>query len=148
MLVLLLAPAVQARPHPIQFVRHNKVRLIIIGSFLAASIADTKTTIDAQRRCPTCVETGDAYGPHPSSQRLWVEGRAFDAAYVALAWYGTKDTGLMGTKDFTPEEKAKHPTLYKLCWLEKPATVVAFAYFSEAHARAAYNNAQIPVTKH
>lgn len=142
---MLLAPiATAARPHPIQFVKHHQVFLIVAGTFLAASIADTRTTIDAQHRCPTCVETDDAYGLHPSSQRLWVEGRAFDAAYVALAWYGTKDTGLTGTKDFTPAERAAHPKLYRMVWLEKPATIAAMMYFSEAHARAAYNNAQIP----
>lgn len=133
--------------HPITFIKKNKAFIITTLIFVGSDIADTEETIQAQKRCPTCVETGDAYGPHPSSQRLWVESSAFDAAYIWIDWFGTRDSGLTGAGDFTPEEKAKHPNLYKLCWLEKPATVGVMLWWSEKHAHAAYNNAQIPVTR-
>ena len=147
-LILLFVPmAAQAKPHPIAFVKHHKLLIVTSAIYLAADFADTEETIQAQRRCPTCVETSDLYGPHPSAARLWGESAAFDAGYVWLNWFGTKDTGLTGTKDFTPEEKAKHPTLYKLVWMEKPTTLALMGFATYGHARAAYHNAQIPGAK-
>jgi len=144
-LLLTLAPvAAQARPHPIQFVKHHKLLIITSAAFLAADIADTKETIQAQRRCPACVETSDLYGPHPSPARLWGESAALDAGYIWFTWFGTKDTGLTGTKDFTPAEREAHPTLYRLVWMEKPATVAVMAFATVGHARAAYHNSEIP----
>ena len=145
-LLFLVSPACQAapHPHPIHWVKHHKLLILTSAVYLAADFADTEETIQAQRRCPTCVETSDLYGPHPSPARLWGESAAFDAGYIWINWFGTKDTGLTGTKDFTPEEKAKHPRLYKLCWMEKPAAITLMGFATYGHARAAYNNAQIP----
>lgn len=149
-LVLLLGMSfsVQAKirkPNPIGFVTHHKVAIALTLSYLAADIADTEETIQAQKRCPSCAETSDLYGPHPSSARLWGESTAFDVGYVALIWYGTKGTGLTGVDDFTPAEREKHPVLYKLCYLEKPVTAGVILYGTAGHARSAYNNAQIGI---
>jgi hypothetical protein len=139
----LFAGVATARPHPIHFIMTHKVWLATSVEFVAADMVDTRTTINAQHRCPTCVETSDLYGPHPSATRLWSESSVFDAGYVIFDWFGTRDTGLTGTKDFTPEEKAKHPVLYKLCYLEKPTTVAVMLVGTAGHARAAYYNTQI-----
>lgn len=147
LLLLPLACPAAPRPHPIAFAKHHKLLILTSAMYLAADFADTEETIQAQRRCPTCVETSDLYGPHPSPARLWGESAAFDAGYIWLNWFGTKDTGLTGTKDFTPAEREAHPTLYKLVWLEKPTTLVLMGFATYGHARAAYHNAQIPVTR-
>jgi|SRR5579872_2158027 len=146
--LILIPMATRANPHPIRWAKHHKLLIATSAIFLAADFADSKTSIDVQRRCPTCIELNDdVFGLHPSPARMWGESAAFDAAYVWVDWFGTKDTGLTGTKDFAPEEKAKHPILYKACWLEKPITVGVMLYAASAHARAAYLNAQIPTTK-
>lgn len=134
------------KPHPIGFVKHHKLLLLTTALFLASDFADTKTSIDVQRRCPTCVETSDLYGPHPSSARLWGESAAFDAALVWFNWFGTKDTGLTGTKDFSEADKEENPKLYILCKLEKPGTLALMGMYIVGHARAAYHNAGIPGT--
>ena len=148
-LLLLVSSACQAapRPHPIHWVKTHKLLIATSAMFLAASMADTKTTIDGMRRCPSCVETSDLYGSHPSPARLWGESMAFNAGYIWVDWFGTKNTGLTGTHDFTPAERAAHPKLYRMVWLEKPASVLFMGYAAEAHARAAWHNAQIPATK-
>lgn len=148
---LVLAPLANAGPKKVvqkvwHYAGHHKLLLATSAIYLASDFADTETTIQAQRRCPTCVETSDLYGPHPSPARLWGESAAFDAAYIWFNWFGTKDTGLTGTKDFTPEDKAKHPTLYKLVWMEKPTTLAIMAAVTAGHARAAYHNEQIPAS--
>lgn len=142
--LLLLAPAAQARPHPIQFVKHHKLLIVSSAIMVAADVADTRSTIHFLASCPTCVETSDLYGPRPSHARLWSESAAFDASYIWIDWFGTKGTGLTGTKDFTPEEKGAHPTLYKMAWMEKPTAVALIGFVAFAHARAAYHNAQLP----
>jgi hypothetical protein len=40
---------VSARPHPIVFVKHHKLLILTSAMFLASDIADTQTTIEAQR---------------------------------------------------------------------------------------------------
>lgn len=132
------------KPHPIGFVKHHKLLLLTSALFLASDFADTETTIQAQRRCPTCVETSDLYGPHPSPARLWGESAAFEAALLWFNWFGTKDTGLTGTKDFSEVDKEENPKLYFLCKLEKPLTVSIMTAYIVGHARAAYRNAGIP----
>jgi len=131
------------KPHPIGFVKHHKLLLLTSAVFLASDFADTEETIQAQQRCPACVEGSDLYGPHPSSQRLWGESAAFDAALIWFTWFGTKDTGLTGTKDFSEADKEQNPKLYFLCKLEKPATLGLMGAYVAAHTRAAYHNAQI-----
>jgi len=143
-LLIMAAPANAGPKKVFHWVGHHKLPIAISLAYLAADFADTKTTVDAMKRCPGCVETSDLYGSHPSPARLWGESAAFDAGYVAVAFYGTSESSLMGTKGWTAEEKAKNPKLYKLCWLEKPGTVLLFTWFAEGHARAAYRNAQIP----
>ena len=144
MLVLLLAPAVQARPHPIHFIKTHKLLIATSALFVAADIADTRTTLDVQQRCPACVETSDFYGPHPSPARLWGESAALDAGYIAFNWFGTKDTGLTGTHDIPADWKAKHKWFYRAIWAEKPTTIALMGVATVGHARAAYHNAQIP----
>lgn len=145
-LVLLVARGCYAapHPHPIHWVKHHKLLIVSSAIMVAADVADTRSTIHFLASCPTCVETSDLYGPRPSHARLWSESAAFDAGYIWIDWFGTKDTGLTGTKDFTPEEKAAHPVLYKMVWMEKPAAVVLIGFVAFGHARAAYHNAQLP----
>jgi len=70
MLVLLLAPTVQARPHPIHFIKTHKLLIATSALFVAADIADTRTTLDVQQRCPACVgataveQDNDIHGNH------------------------------------------------------------------------------------
>jgi hypothetical protein len=134
------------KPHPIGFVKHHKLLLVTSALLLASDFADTEESIQVQQRCPTCVETSDLYGPHPSPARLWGESAAFDAGLIWLTWYGTKDTGLTGAQDFTEAEKEENPKLYFLCKLEKPVTLAVMAWATEGHARGAYNDAGIPRT--
>jgi len=133
------------KPNPIGFIKHHKLLLVTSALYLASDFADTETTIQAQRRCPTCVEGSAAiYGSHPSAARLWGESAAFEAGYIWFNWFGTKDTGLTGAKDFTEADKEENPTLYILCKLEKPITLAIMGWATESHIRAAYYNAGIP----
>ena len=144
---LLASSVAQAHPHPIRFIKHHKLLIATSAVYLAASLADTEETIQGQRRCPACVETSDLYGPHPSAARLWGEGAAFDAGYIAFNWFGTKDTGLTGTHDIPADWKAKHKWFYRAIWMEKPGAIAVMGWATEAHARAAWHNAQIPASK-
>ena len=47
--------------NPIGFVKHHKLLLVTSAIYLASDFADTETTIQAQRRCPTCVESSAIY---------------------------------------------------------------------------------------
>ena len=132
------------KPHPIGFVKHHKLLLVTSAMFLASDFADTEETIQAQQRCPTCREFSPLYGAHPSSARLWGESAAFDAALVWFNWFGTKDTGLTGAKDFSDADKQENPALYTACKLEKPITLAIMGAYMIMHARAAYHNAGIP----
>jgi len=131
------------KPNPIGFVKHHKLLLVTSALYLASDFADTETTIQAQRRCPTCIEGSPLFGAHPSPARLWGESAAFEAGYIWLNWFGTKDTGLTGAKDFSEADKEQNPTLYILCRLEKPITLAVIGWAAESHIRAAYYNAGI-----
>lgn len=146
--VLLLAMSAVAAPgrrgfHPVHWMKHHKILLITSAAFVASGIADTVTSIGVQRRCPTCVETNDAYGPHPSAARFWVEGSAIDAAYVWFDWFGNREDDEMGTETWTAKEKQRHPKLYRLVWFERPVTLGIIGAATVAHARAAYHNSDI-----
>jgi len=132
------------KPHPLGFVKHHKLLLITSAMFLASDFADTEETIQAQRRCPTCVEASDLYGPHPSAARLWGESAAFDSALLWFNWFGTKNSGMMGTHDLPDSWKKAHRPFYTAIWLEKPATLAMMGAYIVAHARGAYHNAGIP----
>ena len=90
------------------------------------------------------MEGSDLHGPHPSPARLWGERAAFDAALLWLNWFGAKDTGLTGAKDFTEADKEQNPTLYMLGRLEKPVTLGLMGACILAHVHAAYYNAGVP----
>lgn len=134
------------KPHPIGFVKHHKLLLVTSALYLASDFADTETTIQAQRRCPTCSEGSPLFGAHPSPARLWGESAAFEAGYIWFNWFGTKDTGLTGAKDFSETDKEQNPTLYILCKLEKPITLAIMGWATESHISGAYHNAGISRT--
>ena len=96
--------------------------------------------------------------PHPISiikhhklliltSAIFLAASLFDAGYIAFNWFGTKDTGLTGTHDIPADWKEKHKWFYRAIWLEKPSTVAIMGWATEAHARAAWHNAQIPASK-
>jgi hypothetical protein len=72
--------------------------------------------------------------------------RRLTPGYIWLIWFGTKDTGLTGAKDFSEADKEQNPTLYILCKLEKPVTLAVIGWATETQIRAAYDNAGIPRT--
>lgn len=129
------------KPHPIGFVKHHKLLLISSAIYLAADAADTVTTIHAQQRCPTCVESSEIFGQHPSAARLWGESEAMNAGIILFNWYGFYKAN---SPPWTAEERAQNPTLYNLCWLERPITLSVMSFGVAVHAHAAYVNAQKP----
>lgn len=127
------------KPHPIEFVKQHKLLLLTSAIYLASDVADIQTTIHGLQRCPSCTEGSELFGPRPSPARLWGESMAFDVAYVAYDWYG-----LRKQEPWSAEEKRDHNALYRLCNLEKPATIAVMGAAAAAHAHGAYVNAQMP----
>ena len=151
-LLLLLPFSASAAPgrkgfHPMHWIKNHKLLVISAAVFVASDVADIKATTDTMQRCPTCSETSDLFGPHPSAARLWGESGAIDAAYIAFDWYGTQESAAMGTDTWTAAEKAAHPKLYRLCWFERPVTLGIIGAATALHARAAYLNTEIPASK-
>ena len=71
MVLFVCAQTAGARPHPIRWVGRHKLLVATSALLFAAQAADAQTSIETQRRCPTCSEMNPIVGSHPSASELW-----------------------------------------------------------------------------
>jgi hypothetical protein len=118
------AQAAIASPHPIRWVGHHKLLIATSAIMFAASAMDAQTSIDAERRCPACVETNLIVGPRPSTTAFWSFVAAGNSGVTLLNWYSLKHN--------RPQDKS--------------FTVIVTGVAASLHAYAAYRNTTLPTT--
>jgi hypothetical protein len=118
------AQAAIASPHPIRWVGRHKLLIATSAIMFAASAVDAQTSIDAERRCPTCAETNPIVGARPSATAFWSFVVVGNSGVTLLNWYSLKHN--------RPQDKS--------------FTVIVTGVAASLHAYAAYHNTTLPTT--